>query len=192
MTDDLYLRDVAEDDLPWFFDFQLDPDANHMAAFTAKDPTDREAFCAHWNKILANPTGINRTIVCNGQVVGSVSSYEESGKPEVPYWIGKGLLGQGHRHAGAHTLSGAGEYHAPHLRPRRPRQSGLTSDPGKVWLPGHWRDEGVCQRARRRDRGIASRTAREREGRRALTVVRGPTTGCSGRSAARPAAEPER
>jgi hypothetical protein len=30
-----------------------------MAAFTAKDPTDQEAFTAHWHKILANETNIN-------------------------------------------------------------------------------------------------------------------------------------
>lgn len=95
MTDDLSLREVAEDDLPLFFGFQLDPEANHMAAFTAKDPTDREAFTAHWNKILADPTTINRTIVLDGLVVGSVSSYEEAGKPEVTYWIGRAHWGKG-------------------------------------------------------------------------------------------------
>lgn len=82
MTDDLYLREVVEDDLPLFFDYQLDPDASYMAAFTAKDPTDREAFIAHWNRIMADPTTINRTIVADGQVVGSVSSYVDDGKPE--------------------------------------------------------------------------------------------------------------
>jgi RimJ/RimL family protein N-acetyltransferase len=95
MTDDLYLREVLEDDLALFFDFQLDPDANYMAAFIARDPTDREAFTAHWNKIMANPTNIIRTIVFDGQVVGSVSSYEESGKPEVTYWIGRAYWGKG-------------------------------------------------------------------------------------------------
>lgn len=95
MTDDLYLREVVEDDLPLFFDYQLDPDANYMAAFTAKDPTDREAFIAHWNRIMADPTTINRTIVADGQVVGSVSSYEDDGKPEVTYWIGKEHWGKG-------------------------------------------------------------------------------------------------
>jgi len=91
----LSLRDVVEDDLPLFFDFQLDPEANSMAAFTARDPTDREAFTAHWNKILADPTTINQTIVCDGQVVGSVASYEESGKPEVTYCIGRAHWGKG-------------------------------------------------------------------------------------------------
>jgi len=94
-TQDLLLRDVVEDDLPLFFDFQLDPDANRMAAFTARDPTDREAFTAHWNKIMADPELIQKTIVCDGQVVGSIGSYVESGRPEVTYWIGTAYWGQG-------------------------------------------------------------------------------------------------
>lgn len=95
MSNNLCLREVAKDDLAIFFNFQLDPDANHMAAFTAKDPTDHEAFTAHWNKIMADPTVIIRTIVCDGQVVGSILSYEESGKPEVSYWIGRAFWGRG-------------------------------------------------------------------------------------------------
>jgi RimJ/RimL family protein N-acetyltransferase len=95
MSNKLLLRDVVEADLPYFFEFQLDPEANYMAAFTAKDPTNREAFMAHWRKILADETTINQTIVCNGQVAGSVSSYEEAGKPEVTYWLGKEYWGQG-------------------------------------------------------------------------------------------------
>src|SRR5687768_12980025 len=94
-TQDLLLRDVVEDDLPLFFDFQLDPGANRMAAFTARDPTDREAFTAHWHKILADPELIQKTIVWGGQVVGSIGSYQESGKPEVTYWIGTAYWGQG-------------------------------------------------------------------------------------------------
>ena len=92
---DLFLRNVVEDDLPFFFDFQLDPDANYMAAFTAKDPGNREAFTAHWSRIMAAATVIIKTIVCDGQVVGSVLSYEEDGKPEVSYWIGKEFWGRG-------------------------------------------------------------------------------------------------
>ncbi len=95
MSDDLFLREVVQDDLALFFEFQLDPAANDMAAFTAEDPTDREAFTAHWRKIMSDPTTINRTIVCDGQVVGSVSSYVESGRPEVTYWIGRAYWGKG-------------------------------------------------------------------------------------------------
>jgi hypothetical protein len=37
------LRATRESDLQTFFEYQLDPIANRMAAFTAKDPTDRDA-----------------------------------------------------------------------------------------------------------------------------------------------------
>jgi len=95
MTSNLLLRDVVEDDLPIFFGQQLDRDANYMAAFTTKDPTNQEVFTAHWNRILADATVIIKTIVFAGQVVGYVLSYEESGEPEVSYWIGKEYWGNG-------------------------------------------------------------------------------------------------
>lgn len=90
------LRDVTESDLPIFFQQQLDPAANHMAAFTARDPADRDAFTAHWARILADETITIKTILFDGQVAGHVASYyEQFGKPEVTYWIGKEYWGQG-------------------------------------------------------------------------------------------------
>ncbi len=95
MSNELLLRNVVDDDLPIFFEHQLDPEANYMAAFTAKDPTDREAFMAHWHTILTNETGIVQTILVNGQVAGSVSSYVEDGRQEVTYWLGREYWGKG-------------------------------------------------------------------------------------------------
>ena len=95
MTSDLQLRDVVQADLSIFFEHQSDWDANYMAAFTAKDPTNREAFAARWNRILADSTVIVKTIVFDGQVVGHVLSYQEAGKPEVSHWIGKEYWGKG-------------------------------------------------------------------------------------------------
>src|SRR6516165_7767114 len=54
MTNDVMLRDVSERDLEIFFEHQRDPAANHMAAFTAKDPADISAFTAKWAKILGD------------------------------------------------------------------------------------------------------------------------------------------
>lgn len=95
MANELLLRDVVNDDLPIFFEQQLNKEANYMAAFTAKDPTNQAAFTAHWHRILTNETVIIQTITCAGQVAGSVSSYEDEGKPEVTYWLGKEYWGQG-------------------------------------------------------------------------------------------------
>ena len=84
-----------DDDLPIFFEYQLDKDANYMAAFTSKDPTDREAFNVHWEKIRTAETVVIKTIIYEEKVVGSVLSYEDEGKPEISYWLGKGYWGRG-------------------------------------------------------------------------------------------------
>lgn len=92
MTDDVRLRDVTEGDLPIFFEQQLDPDANQMAAFPARE---REAFMAHWAKILRDETVTTKAILFDGHVAGNVVSWQQSGEREVGYWLGKGYWGKG-------------------------------------------------------------------------------------------------
>ncbi len=91
------LRNVTEGDLSIFFEQQRNPAANHMAAFTARDPADQVAFAAHWKRILTDETVTVKTIVFEGRVVGSIAKYvdKEFGKPEVTYWIGNGYRGLG-------------------------------------------------------------------------------------------------
>jgi RimJ/RimL family protein N-acetyltransferase len=95
MTDDVLLREVLDEDLPTFFEQQLDPAANVMAAFTARDPADREAFDAHWRRIRGDKRVIIRTILSAGRVAGYVGSFKRLGEPEVTYWLGKEYWGQG-------------------------------------------------------------------------------------------------
>jgi RimJ/RimL family protein N-acetyltransferase len=98
------LRDLVESDLPILFDHQLDPVANHMAAFTAKDPTDRSAFMQHWKgRVFPDATTINKAILLEDQLVGNLSSWEQGGKREICYWIdrkhwGKGIASQALSH----------------------------------------------------------------------------------------------
>jgi hypothetical protein len=40
MSTDIHLRELMSSDLDLFFEFQLDSEANHMAAFVADNPTD--------------------------------------------------------------------------------------------------------------------------------------------------------
>jgi len=94
-TNNISLRDVTEDDLPTFFDHQRDLDANHMAAFTARDPEDRVAFAAHWTKILNDESITTKTILFDGRVAGHVLSFEQFGEREVSYWIGRDYWGKG-------------------------------------------------------------------------------------------------
>lgn len=89
------LRNVIDSDLQIFFEQQLDPDANQMAAFTSKDPADREAFDTKWEKIQADKTITIRTILFNDDVAGHVVSHSWFGDPEVSYWIGKEYWGKG-------------------------------------------------------------------------------------------------
>jgi RimJ/RimL family protein N-acetyltransferase len=91
-TNDVRLRDVTEADLPIFFEHQLDPDANRMAAFPARD---RDAFMAHWAKILRDETVTTKTILFDGRVAGNIVSWEQFGEQEVGYWIGKEYWGKG-------------------------------------------------------------------------------------------------
>ena len=92
MANSVTLREVIESDLPIFYEHQADPDAHRMAAFP---PRDKEAFDAHWVKVLGNQTNVIKTIVWNGNVAGNIGSWEQSGERLVGYWIGKEYWGKG-------------------------------------------------------------------------------------------------
>jgi RimJ/RimL family protein N-acetyltransferase len=89
------LRDVVDADLEIFFVQQLDPEANRMAAFTAKDPADHAAFVEHWARTRADSNIIIRTIVVDDTVAGYVLSYVENDGPEITYWLGRSYWGRG-------------------------------------------------------------------------------------------------
>jgi RimJ/RimL family protein N-acetyltransferase len=89
------LRDVLETDLDIFFEQQQDPQANYMAAFTAENPADKNAFTIKWAKILGDKTFVKRTILYDGKVAGHIIKFEQFGEPEISYWIGKEFWGQG-------------------------------------------------------------------------------------------------
>ncbi len=94
-TTSITLRPVQPEDLEVFYLNNKDPEAVWMAAFTAKDPADREAFDAHWARIMASDTVIIRTIEYHGEIAGSVLKYEMEGEAELSYWIGRAFWGQG-------------------------------------------------------------------------------------------------
>lgn len=101
MPQALSLRPMTDADLPILFEFQRDAASNHMAAFTAKDPEDRDAFMAHWAKVRAHPTVTLRTIVADDgsggeAVVGSVLVHGWFDEPEVSFGIGRAYWGRGY------------------------------------------------------------------------------------------------
>lgn len=90
----IVLREVHDSDLPVFFRQMNDPEALRMAAFTPKDPADRDAFEAHWKRIRAS-AHVQRTVLADGDVVGSTAVYGEPGEREVTYWIDRAYWGRG-------------------------------------------------------------------------------------------------
>ena len=96
MTDTIVsLRPVRPEDLDRFFDHMQDAGAVWMAAFTPPDPSDREAFDAHWARLFADHTVLTRTIEVEGEVVGHIASFDMLGDREITYWIDRDAWGRG-------------------------------------------------------------------------------------------------
>jgi RimJ/RimL family protein N-acetyltransferase len=94
-TLDVSLRPVALGDLETFFDHMQDGEALWQAAFTPPDPSDREAFDAHWTRLLADDAVVAMTIVVDGSVAGHVASFDMLGDREITYWIDRDAWGRG-------------------------------------------------------------------------------------------------
>lgn len=89
---DVRLREVQDDDLETFFKYQQDPVATEMAAFPARD---RATFMDHAARIRADPTVTYRTIVVDRRVAGNIVAWDDDGKQDVGYWIGREFWGRG-------------------------------------------------------------------------------------------------
>jgi RimJ/RimL family protein N-acetyltransferase len=89
------LREVRGEDLPVLFEQWADPIAARMAAFTAPDHMDRDAFERRWSKLQADETVIARVIVVDGEVAGTIGSWGDPAEREVTYWIGRPYWGRG-------------------------------------------------------------------------------------------------
>ena len=102
---DVTLRPVESGDLAHFFEFQRNPKANLMAAFTPVDPEDRAAFDARWAEKFADSRVEAATIVVDGadgpgsvrtsRVAGSIVSFPHDGATEITYWIDPAFWGHG-------------------------------------------------------------------------------------------------
>ena len=92
----LALRELRDEDLPLLFEQWADPVAVHMAAFTAPDHMEPDAFERRWSRLRADDTVLNRAIVVDDVVVvGTIGSWGEPGEREVTYWIGRSHWGKG-------------------------------------------------------------------------------------------------
>lgn len=89
------LRKTQKSDLEFLFQFQLDKEAIYLAAFTPKDPTDKEAYLEKFAKHLDDPTINMQTIWVDEIIVGSIAKFEVEGETEITYWIDRPLWGKG-------------------------------------------------------------------------------------------------
>jgi RimJ/RimL family protein N-acetyltransferase len=89
------LREMRDEDLPLLFEQWADPVAAHMAAFTAPDHMDRDAFDRRWARLRADETILTRVIVVDDEVAGTIGSWGDAGEREVTYWIGRSYWGRG-------------------------------------------------------------------------------------------------
>ena len=89
------LRPTTRADLDTLFVFQLDPEANYMAAFTARDMDKKEAYISKYGRLLDDPTIYNQTILLEGQIVGSIAKFIMEGDAEITYWIDRQYWGRG-------------------------------------------------------------------------------------------------
>lgn len=89
------LRPTQIPDLELFFQFQLNEEASYLAAFTPKDPTNKEAYLEKYAKHLADPTINMQTILADEVIVGSVAKFEIEGDAEITYWIDRNYWGKG-------------------------------------------------------------------------------------------------
>ncbi len=92
---ELTIRNAQESDLEAFYQFQLDPEYNRMAAFGRAVPEDRIAFMNHQNKILLDPTCLLYTIELNLEPIGNVGSFFFDGERDLGYGITKEHWGKG-------------------------------------------------------------------------------------------------
>ena len=82
-------------DLQTLFEFQLDNEAIHLAAFTPQDPTDKAAYIEKYSKFLTDPTINMQTIKFDDEIVGSIAKFILFGDAEITYWIDKKYWGKG-------------------------------------------------------------------------------------------------
>ena len=123
------LRNVETSDISIFFEQQLDPEANQMAAFVREDPHDRAAFDARWKRIMDSTGIVNKTILRGEEVAGHISFYLR--KENLTSLIGlERNTGQGNRNSSPQKTASR-NYPSATFRKRCKRQ--------------HWIDQGVTE-----------------------------------------------
>ena len=89
------LTKTVKEDLYVLFEFQLNEEAIYLAAFTPKDPSDKNAYIEKFTKHIADPYINMRTINFNDQIEGSIATFVLEEEAEITYWIDRKFWGKG-------------------------------------------------------------------------------------------------
>ncbi len=89
------LRDLEDDDLDAIFEMMRDREAVAMAAFTADDPDDRDAFDAWIDRQRVNPDVSYLVVTERGGFAGAIAVFTIDEDREVSYWIARHAWGRG-------------------------------------------------------------------------------------------------
>ncbi|HCN51485.1 MAG TPA: N-acetyltransferase [Chryseobacterium sp.] len=92
---EIELRPTTVADLDILFQFQLDHEGRHLAAFMSQDSTHKEAYLAKYIRLLNDPTVNNQTIIADSEIVGSIAKFVMEGDAELTYWIDRQFWGKG-------------------------------------------------------------------------------------------------
>ncbi len=92
---EIELRPTTVADLDILFQFQLDHEGRHLAAFMSQDSTHKEAYLAKYTRLLNDPTVNNQTIIADSEIVGSIAKFVMEGDAELTYWIDRQFWGKG-------------------------------------------------------------------------------------------------
>lgn len=94
------LRILEDADLDQMFEWEREPRAVAMAAFTRADPSDRAAFDGHYQRVRNDPDCTLLAIEDDGALVGTIGSFTMEGEREITYWIDPSRWGRGLASAG--------------------------------------------------------------------------------------------
>lgn len=89
------LRELGDDDLDAVFEMMRDPESVAQAAFTAREPDDREAFDAWIARQRAAEDVALFVVTERGGFAGTAAAFTVDGDREVTYWIARHAQGRG-------------------------------------------------------------------------------------------------
>lgn len=92
---EISIKKTIESDLEIFFVNQTDDEANYMAAFTPKNPNDKEAYLNKWKRLMKDDSINMHSILLGTTVVGCVVKFVMEGDAEITYAISKEYWGKG-------------------------------------------------------------------------------------------------